>query len=168
MSMLETWPCCLPLAFPLTSPVVFPWPQAVLECYWEPAHPVTLNPFVSFGCVGAARKQVAERPTDENARRTPAPDCQEGGRAGMPPWPRHHPALVAHADAWSKWRSGDSHRGVTWWHCESCPVAVTTHVVQGASIALILGQSTPILCASSALGLLCPWCVSARTCTQGG
>lgn len=75
--MLETWPCCFSLAFPLISPVVSPWPQAVLECCWEPAHPVTPNPFVSFGYVGAAREQVAERPTDENARRTPASDCQE-------------------------------------------------------------------------------------------
>lgn len=72
--MLETWPCCLPLVSLLTSPVagsmaVSPWPHPVLECCWEPAHPVTPNPSVSFGCVGAAREQVAERPMDENARR---------------------------------------------------------------------------------------------------
>lgn len=48
----------------------------------------------------------------------------------------------------------DGHCGVTWWHWDACPVAVTAHMVQVASIALILGRSTLILGASSVLGPL--------------
>lgn len=68
--MPETWPCCLPVVCLLTSPVAGSMAVSpVFECYWEPAHPVIPHPSVSFGWLGVAREQVAEGPTDENARR---------------------------------------------------------------------------------------------------